>query len=88
MVREADEHLKASGQKDFAVTQVGDQVVLHKKKSTFGELARNYKEHFGLIFTNKAAMVLIIACYFKLWQTMAQSFYLNEFMKVYKEEYN
>lgn len=87
VAKEADQQLQAQGNKDLEVKQVGEQVVLHKKTTTFKQLARNYKEHFTLILTNKAAMMLILASFFKLWQTMAQSFYLSEFMKTYKHEY-
>ena len=62
--------------------------MLKKRDSKLRELLRNYKLHFYLILTNSGAMILIVACFFRLWMATTLSLYLNEYMKVYEDEYN
>jgi len=32
------------------------------------EMLQDYKESFGLFFTNVPAVMIIIGCFFRLWQ--------------------
>jgi hypothetical protein len=61
--------------------------VLEKKKKTLKGLLTDYRVHFGLMFSDLAAMMVITGCFFRLWQTMTISYFLGEYMKVYKEHY-
>ena len=88
MVKEAKDFLKKTDNDEFEVKQEGEKVVLKKKQSKFAELIQNYRVHFYSILTNRCAMILIIASFFKLWQASTFSLYLNEYMKVYKQEYS
>ena len=62
--------------------------MLKKRDSKLRELLRNYKLHFYLILTNKPAMILIVGCFFRMWMSSIYNLYLNEYMKVYKQDYN
>ena len=42
-------------------------VVLKKKKKSMGSICSEYKRSFGLLFTNFAATMIIIGCFFRLW---------------------
>jgi hypothetical protein len=40
-----------------------------------------------LLFTNWAAVMIMIGCFFRLWQAQTISFFLNDYMKVYADDY-
>lgn len=87
VVEEANKLLKQSKNSELEIKKVGKEVVVQKKQTTIGGLLKTYTTSFGLILTNKCAMVLITACFFKLWQATTFSFFLNEYMKCYQQEY-
>lgn len=63
----ADQVIKDEKNKDVEVKEVDNKVVIKKKKKGCGDLAKDYKEHFGLMFSNMPAMMLIFGCFFRLW---------------------
>lgn len=87
IIKEATQLIKSSKHSELEVKQVGQTVIVQKKQMNVKDLLRSYKTNFGLILTNRCAMILITACFFKLWQATTFSFYLNEYMKTYKHEY-
>ena len=87
MIEEANKLLKQSKNSELEIKEVGKEVVVQKKQTTIGGLLKTYTTSFGLILTNKCAMVLITACFFKFWQASTYNFFLNEYMKCYGQEY-
>jgi Na+/melibiose symporter-like transporter len=69
------------------VSERSSRVVLKKKKKTLRDLASDYKTHFGMMFSNTAAIMLIIGCSLRLIQVIAMSYFLSNYMKVYKDDY-
>jgi MFS family permease len=48
----------------------------------------DYKSHFGLFFTNKAAVAISIGCFFRYWEVSIVQFFVGNYMKVYASDYN
>jgi sugar phosphate permease len=84
---QANKVLESTKNEDFEVKEVGEMVVLKKKKKTISDLMKDYRVHFGLLFSDMAAMMVVIGCFFRLWQSMTISRFLGQYMKVYKENY-
>lgn len=87
MEQEAKEFLKSIGNDNFEVEKQEKKVVLKKKDSKLSQLLLNYKEHFYLIFSNGSAMILIVACFLRLWMACTLTLYINEYMKTYESNY-
>jgi len=58
-----------------------------KKGTTFMGLVKIYCNGFRLLFTNASAVLILLGCCFRLWETATISFFQQKYFKVYQNEY-
>ena len=61
----------------------GKSILVKKKKKTCKFICAEYKRSFGLLFSNFAAVLILIGCFLRLWQSGMASFFMSEYFKVY-----
>lgn len=70
LTNEAKKVINENNNKGFEVKEDKNKVVIKQKKKSLKDLAEDYKKHFGMMFKNTAAVILILASAFRLVHTI------------------
>ena len=58
-------------------------VVIKKKQKTLKDVGKEYLHGFKLLFTNGAAVLILIGCGLRLWETGIIGFYQQKYFSIY-----
>jgi sugar phosphate permease len=82
MLEKTDKHDK------YEIHESNNEVLIKRKRKNCRSICSEYKRSFGLLFTNFAAVMIIIGCFIRLWQTSIVTFFMTDYFKVYPSQFN
>ena len=63
------------------------QIRIRKKQQTYGEILKDYHQKFGMFFSNKAAVMIILACFFRYWTQSTQGVFMQKYFQVHSNRF-
>ena len=77
-IKKATQYLERDSKNEYVATMSASNVTvinIKKKQKTIKELCKEYANGFRLLFTNCAAVLILIGCSLRLWETGIIGFY-------------